>query len=513
MASFPVILFNSFSAVMVCVVIAITWKRRSDTGALQLIIVSVFMLIWAVGSFTEMMVSSDEAKILWRDITQIGVFYTPPACLLFAMAYTGFFSPYRRSLSYALFSVQTMSILLILTDRWHHLMRTGIEVVRHHLYATVVVHTTVLSKIMISLNFVYMAVSFLFLVYFAFRTTKKMRRQVLFIIGGMGIAILYAFVKVASGERLGMIMPISGVFAISSLSMLLGITKYDLFMIAPIARDAIFNIVDDGIIVTSADGGIVDVNKAALRIFCRDAQVRANREETLGLIESIIEDQYPRWHDAMVHCRTEKYSVSWDASGATEYYHCDVYAITNKRDRTIGSVSVVKDTTGQKKKNDLLKSRAERDGLTGIYNRQTFVEYVERLLRRYDREVCFLFFDVDHFKDVNDLYGHICGDYVLKEICRCIKHKMDGESLFGRIGGEEFAILTKEAGQDRALEFAEKLRASIEAHDFVFQDQHIRITISIGMAMGRQMSFDELYHVADLNLYRAKDAGKNCVRY
>ncbi len=134
-----------------------------------------------------------------------------------------------------------------------------------------------------------------------------------------------------------------------------------------------------------------------------------------------------------------------------------------------------------------------------------------RRLSRHDREVCLIFFDLDDFKQINDSFGHIAGDYVLKEVCDCVAEKLSEQDLLGRIGGEEFAIFISGISPDEALKTAEILRSGIEGHDFEFQEQPLHVTVSIGLATGRGKSFQQLYQRADDMLYKAKDAGKNCI--
>ncbi|MDF3983105.1 GGDEF domain-containing protein [Luteibacter sp. PPL201] len=159
---------------------------------------------------------------------------------------------------------------------------------------------------------------------------------------------------------------------------------------------------------------------------------------------------------------------------------------------------------------------ARRDGLTGICNREHFVEQAGRVLAygaRSDRGACLILFDLDHFKAVNDTYGHAVGDETLKravDVCGRALHACD---VFGRLGGEEFAVLLPDCNPAQARARAEQLRLSIAATAATPSIPHLHVTASFGVASTLQCGFElhRLLVVADAALYRAKRAGRNCV--
>jgi len=157
------------------------------------------------------------------------------------------------------------------------------------------------------------------------------------------------------------------------------------------------------------------------------------------------------------------------------------------------------------------------DGLTQIYNKRYFLESLEREIarsNRYRRDMSLVMFDIDHFKKVNDTFGHLAGDQVLKHLAITIKSKIRREDLFARYGGEEFAIVLPEIDGYNAHQFAEKVRRIVEATDFRFEQTKIDVTVSMGVATLDADTSDAaaLIKRADERLYEAKGAGRNCVR-
>jgi diguanylate cyclase (GGDEF)-like protein len=160
------------------------------------------------------------------------------------------------------------------------------------------------------------------------------------------------------------------------------------------------------------------------------------------------------------------------------------------------------------------------DALTEVHNHRYLLEFLEREAARslrHQRPLAVLLFDIDYFKSINDRYGHLCGDYALRELAVLVKENVRREELFARYGGEEFAVVLPETSPQQATEAAERLRALVEAHEFRFDDQTFQITISVGGATisgaepEEELTPHELIRRADDCLYRAKREGRNRV--
>ncbi len=156
------------------------------------------------------------------------------------------------------------------------------------------------------------------------------------------------------------------------------------------------------------------------------------------------------------------------------------------------------------------------DGLTQIHNKRYLSEALERELlrgRRHGRDLSVMMFDIDHFKRINDLHGHLAGDFVLKEIARLVQSRIRRDEVFARYGGEEFCIILPETALEGAAELGERLRQQIHEHTFVFQKDSIRTTISVGCALMNEddRTTTELLQRADERLYHAKNTGRNRV--
>jgi len=156
------------------------------------------------------------------------------------------------------------------------------------------------------------------------------------------------------------------------------------------------------------------------------------------------------------------------------------------------------------------------DALTQTHNRRYFNEALEREYQRsvrYRRALSLILFDIDHFKQINDTYGHVAGDSVLRQLALVVKPRLRQQDVLARVGGEEFAVLLPEVEPGGALVAAEKVRRLVESARFVVDAKEFGCTVSVGVAAFQQdMSLPTmLYDSADKNLYEAKRAGRNRV--
>lgn len=164
-----------------------------------------------------------------------------------------------------------------------------------------------------------------------------------------------------------------------------------------------------------------------------------------------------------------------------------------------------------------LFKQAMTDPLTGLFNRRYFMETLEQELkhvRRFNKHTALLVVDIDHFKAVNDTYGHDAGDAVLQHFARLAKTSLREIDLIGRLGGEEFGIILPATDPVMAMGAAERLRRTIAASETLNRQARINVTISTGLTMlfAADHSIDEPMHRADMALYAAKSQGRNLTR-
>jgi diguanylate cyclase (GGDEF)-like protein/PAS domain S-box-containing protein len=193
------------------------------------------------------------------------------------------------------------------------------------------------------------------------------------------------------------------------------------------------------------------------------------------------------------------------------------YPVRDNDGRFIGRLWIYEDITRERQTAEQLIYLAERDSLTGLYNRHRFQEELARMLADVERRQshgALLFFDLDEFKYINDTFGHRAGDSMLIRVAGEVHALVRRNEVFSRIGGDEFALLMPDADETEATQLAERIIRSIAQIPFRFEGQNLRLTTSLGIALYPQHgeSAEELVSHADAAMYQAKESGKNAWR-
>ena len=164
-----------------------------------------------------------------------------------------------------------------------------------------------------------------------------------------------------------------------------------------------------------------------------------------------------------------------------------------------------------------VKQESQEDFLTKLYNRRALDEFMaikEAEFKRYGHNFSIIMFDLDHFKSINDNYGHDAGDAVLSAFAKILKKEARTEDIIGRFGGEEFMALLSETDTKGGAVFAEKVRKHVEKAKFMYKGQRIDVTVSCGVSQRDKFpSLKDVIKSSDELLYQAKENGRNQVAY
>ena len=164
-----------------------------------------------------------------------------------------------------------------------------------------------------------------------------------------------------------------------------------------------------------------------------------------------------------------------------------------------------------------LKEMAMKDGLTGLYNHTLIIELFQKEFEKKQNNnecISFIMLDIDHFKNINDTFGHPFGDRILKELSNILITSISSSDIIGRYGGEEFTIVSSENSVEALYNLCEKIRKNVEEKEFRAGDKVIKITVSLGAFFKNSennIANTEVIKKADEALYRAKESGRNRV--
>jgi diguanylate cyclase (GGDEF)-like protein len=283
-----------------------------------------------------------------------------------------------------------------------------------------------------------------------------------------------------------------------------GLRCYDL---TPLAREHVFSCMRDAVLVLDMQKRLIDFNPVARELLPSISEDRLGEDASCLLPSLLALEQVLQEGGAPV-------TIALERNGRTEHFEIRAFAIRS-RSRQIGWAAIVADVTAQVDLVRNLRHYAETDPLTGIGNRRRFFTALEKEFRRCERygsTFSVLILDLDHFKAINDRYGHPAGDKVLCDVCKRVAQCLRAPDLLTRYGGEEFAILLPLTTVEGAFAVAERIRAAIADAPVEYEEEAIPASASIGVACyDNEVNPDLLLRKADRALYRAKEAGRNRV--
>ena len=243
-------------------------------------------------------------------------------------------------------------------------------------------------------------------------------------------------------------------------------------------------------------------------------------------VDLVVSDISISRRHAMIVKRVDGFYVSDLGSTNGTYVHGDPVVAPRKLDEgdklTLGMVTFKfsfqdEDDTEY---HLMLRNMAIKDGLTRVYNKRYFMEALAKEFdynRRNHAGLSLVLFDIDHFKQVNDTYGHPAGDFILKHMAQLIEQEARGYDVFARYGGEEFVFMMRGSTHDAALALAERVRRVVEEQTFTYDDIVLNVTISLGVCHwsgdNSVTSIEELIEIVDKQLYAAKRSGRNCIHH
>lgn len=278
--------------------------------------------------------------------------------------------------------------------------------------------------------------------------------------------------------------------------------------------DPIFVIDYDGRYIDVIGGDAEDVRKSADNLLGRSIHEVLPvdvADKFLALIRSAIDECSVQTSEFLLPAN----HYSRQSTGAMQWFEGRISPINcGQQSLPICIAWTIADITRRKQLEQRLRSQADTDELTGLFNRRLFLRRAtEELARahRYGRELHLALIDLDHFKHINDQFGHPVGDALLKHVSRILEQELRQSDLLARIGGEEFAILLPDTNGEQAIEMMRRLQSQIRAFPLELNDTLLPITFSVGITSVQHTDQEptDLLKRVDKMLYHAKNLGRN----
>ena len=487
---------------------AVAWRQRAVRGAREFAYLMLAILGWTFAVGWGMMAVSPQGNFIWAVVRMAMVIATPVCWLVFALKFSDHAGWLKKPNIILVSIIPFISLVLMATTWRHELFLTGIDYLRVGPY---LIDETWHLGPWFWVNLVYsytlILIGDLFLVKEALLLVKLYRCQAVALLVGTFFPLItniaYTFHMIP--KLVVNYDPFGFVFA--GLAFSLGLFQYRMFDLKPIARQLLIDSMGDGMLVVDEQSRIVDLNQAALEIF-EDAE-----EALVGC--SVVDrfSQYVDVEELLSGADEKQCELSIERNSQTYVYDLRCTPIIRNRVE-VGRLCVLRDITQRKQLENELEEMALTDSLTGLHNRRQFfrlaTQEFERA-RRYHSPFSLLMIDLDGFKQVNDTYGHLVGDWALQEISKTFLEILRKSDLVFRYGGDEFAVLMPETGLEKGIQVCKRLGKAVGELSIEGLEE-VPITLSQGLALFdgyEDVTLEQLLSDADRALYAAKSRGKN----
>ncbi len=498
---------NLLAAVLTAMTACYLWPRRSTRGAKSLFYFLIGSAIWAFCEALLYIDNSIEAKIRITQLQYVSICTIPANFFIFIWRYVGWDSWLNRQAVNILYFACAIMLGLAWTNGWHGWVWA--EMVRDDSGPFTMLALTHGPAFWLWVIYSYLCIAVIFTVIFRayLRSASLIRRQYRLLFVALlvpciaNLFYIYKLLPVANMDP----TPIS--FCVTALLMGYSFVRHRMYDVMPVARDEVFFSLSDGIMVFDNQDRVAFINPAAEKILGRSNDDVVGKRITRFVDNDLLPEQTEKGASS---------EMTFPVMGEECTFDLRVNRLAGAQGEPLGWLLVWRDITERKRLEDNLRYLAATDPLTGVYNRRHFMKIgtdeVARC-RRYQKPMSLLMLDIDHFKMINDKYGHDVGDLVLQAVTSACRQTLRDIDTFGRIGGEEFAVIMPETDIQQAVTGAQRLRKAVMELKVQCFETRVNVTVSIGAACltEQDQAIELILKKADQALYQAKNSGRNRV--
>src|SRR6056297_797369 len=446
------------SSLIACLLILYSLKNFQQKGAGPFLLAMCAVLVWSFFYLLEIESRNLRYKIIWANLQFLGIGALPILWLYLILIITGHERIKHNMLLWSL-PVPLIANIMAWTNPWHHLFRLDFGILKEGPLLLVRVEYGIFHNwIFVPFQYVMYGLTLVLLLDAWSHAKPLYRRRYLLLLPGILIPMAGSALYIIGIPPFQNINPTPALFSITSLIFAWAIFSYSLLDVVPLARDAVIENLKDAILVFDSQLRLVDFNPASTRLF------PGIDPRSIGQpARDVLVEFKPVFRQLQRRANLSETNLSYTPrkSKKKRHYRSTLSFVYSSKEKIVGKILTIGDITTQIELLNKMQKLATTDSLTGILNRRSFFEQtrseIERA-KRYRRAISLLLFDLDHFKKINDRYGHAAGDQVLINLIGRISEIIRKEDIFGRYGGEEFALCLPETEEETALQFAERLR-------------------------------------------------------
>ncbi len=485
-------------------------KLRNAPGGTPYTVVTFLSAVFTFSYAIELSSNSLKDIKFWLGIEYMAMPYIPAFILLMCFEYIGI--KLRQRFILLLFSIPLITIFMHHTNELHHLYYVSVGLlaeapvpIAHLEYGPFFyLHSLYL--------FSCLAISIILLLLQLKKALFRFRIQLLIMVAGLFVPIFANFFYLNDLSPYGIDLgPVT--MSISFIFHGIALFSLQMFSVRPIARERVFDSMLEGVIVLDHNGVIVDFNKAILRV------VPTLSPFSIGKSIHLVLSEHPKLVELIEHGNECEYEHA--EGNHNTHYQVRFSKVKNKKGILLSNIITFVNITERVEMQRQLTLLANYDSLTRVCNRRYFMDQSLEILKSdivKERTSVLVMFDIDHFKMINDTFGHEAGDIVLSEVANMARASLGRHDLIGRYGGEEFVILLPIMEIEDAVKLANRIRLTISDFKANVQEKEIKVTASFGISAvtnspaERGEAIKKAIREADQALYVAKNSGRNNVQ-
>ena len=493
------------------------WQRREINGAAAFSLCMGSIFIWCFFTVFEYLSLDQTARIIFSKAEYLGIASFPTLWLTFTLQYAHYDGWLTQRRLIALNVIPALTLILAFTDHWHGWIWRSVSLTLQPFPQLVIEHGWWFNYVVVPYFYVLMTVGFGTLLTAAFVGSQLHRKQVFVLLCGALTPFIGNVLYVVAGITFyGMDLTPVG-FAATGMIIQFSLFRTQFLDVAPISYRTVLLSAKDAVILLNIDHRIVDMNPSALA-----------ESEGRHAVEAVVGKQFERFFPDYGELLrgmgeadelTETISLPRMVTERQVNYSGEMFrevrvqSLFSPGGRRSGWVVIIRDVTVEKQQQAQLEQFAYLDSLTGLYNRRYLEQRAETALIPYANwceltvlsPLALLYFDLDHFKPINDTYGHNVGDAVLQHFAQCLRHSVRPGDTAARLGGDEFIVLLYDADDTVAMSVRSRLLQSLE-QEFILLGHRLTLSASIGMACCPRdgITLQDLLRQADKEMYREK---------
>ncbi|MEK5186919.1 histidine kinase N-terminal 7TM domain-containing protein [Solibacillus sp. FSL R5-0691] len=488
------------------------WQNRETPISISYGLGVLTAFFYTFGYAFQLLSTTVDQMMFWIHIQYIGIPFAPFIWVIMTLQFTGKQRFLTKRIIPLLLIGPIYTLTAHFTNEWHHLFYKSAALDFSQGFPLIDLDRGLLFYLHIFYVYSYHLFGIVLLLQMYFKANKEKRKQVILMIIGSLFVFGFPFIHSIGAIKIPIdISPFGLIF--SSLFYLWGIYQFNMLKLSPLAMKKVFESINDAVVIFDTDNNLKIYNKSANSLFEQPNQ------KLIGKSAAKILSQFPLLVQFIEHNAEIDNGSSQSMQLGDKYYNVHFSYVNGSNNKPIGKMFILHDITESIKYEEslLLQSRqfeylAHHDVLTGLYNRTYFEEEVKKKLRQSkEKDAALMLCDLNFFKEINDVYGHLTGDNVLVFASNCWRENLPNPHILARLGGDEFIMFFEQIeSKEKFLKQISKVRYVFQKNLYKKNDIEIEVVPSMGIAFIKEdgLDYETLYHTCDKRMYEDKKITK-----